>query len=86
MNAPTSPPLSASTRHHLTDERDRGLAAEILTGTLRWQRSFDHLIGHATTRKLGSLDPEILAILRLSLYQIPSTSIAFRPRRLSTMR
>ena len=28
----------------LADERDRALAAEIVTGTLRWQRALDHLI------------------------------------------
>src|SRR3982750_391135 len=64
------PAALAAPRRHLPDERDRGLAAEIVTGTLRWQRSLDHLVAHSTKRKLASLDPEILAILRLSLFQI----------------
>jgi len=57
-------------RQHLTDDRDRGLAAEIVTGTLRWQRSLDHLIEQFAKRALGKLDPEVVVILRLSLYQI----------------
>lgn len=57
-------------REHLQDERDRSLAAEIVTGTLRWQRSLDHLIEHFSKRRIRKLDPEVVAILRLSLYQI----------------
>jgi len=59
-----------ASRAHLTDERDRSLAAEIVTGTLRWQRSLDHLIEHFSQRQIPKLDGEILAILRLSLYQL----------------
>ena len=59
-----------ASRAQLTDERDRSLAAEIVTGTLRWQRSLDHLIEHFSRRHVPKLDPEILAILRLSLYQL----------------
>ena len=64
---PTSLQLS---RQHLADERDRGLAAEIVTGALRWQRSLDFLIEHYARRRLDRLDPEVVTILRLSLYQI----------------
>src|SRR5258705_13271108 len=59
-----------ASREHLRDERDRSLAAEIVTGTLRWQRSLDHLIEHYAKRRIGRLDPEVVAILRLSLYQL----------------
>jgi 16S rRNA (cytosine967-C5)-methyltransferase len=59
-----------ASRAHLADERDRSLAAEIVTGTLRWQRSLDHLIEHFSRRQIPKLDSEILAILRLSLYQL----------------
>ena len=59
-----------SSRGHLEDERDRSLAAEIVTGTLRWQRSLDHLIEHFSKRRIGKLDPEVVTILRLSLYQL----------------
>ena len=59
-----------ASRAHLTDERDRSLAAEIVTGTLRWQRSLDHLIEHFSRRQIARLDGEVVAILRLSLYQL----------------
>jgi 16S rRNA (cytosine967-C5)-methyltransferase len=64
------PAALARSRAHLTDERDRSLAAEIVTGTLRWQRSLDYLIAHFAGRALRKLDPEVVIILRLSLYQI----------------
>src|SRR5947207_3400512 len=67
LDLPTA--LHAS-REHLQDDRDRSLAAEIVTGTLRWQRSLDHLIEHFSKRRIRTLDPEVVAILRLSLYQL----------------
>lgn len=57
-------------RRHLSDERDRALAAEIVIGTLRWQRSIDHLVEHFAGRPLAKVDRNILLILRLSLYQL----------------
>ena len=57
-------------RAQLTDERDRALASEIITGTLRWQRSLDFLIEHFANRPTSQLDPDVLIILRLSLYQL----------------
>ena len=64
------PSALAHSRQHLSDERDRALAAEIVTGTLRWQRSLDYLAGHFAKRPLSRVDRDILLILRLSLYQI----------------
>lgn len=64
------PAALARSREHLTDDRDRSLTAEIVTGTLRWQRAIDHLIAHMAKRTLARLDVEVLTILRLSLYQI----------------
>ena len=57
-------------RAQLADDRDRALVAEIITGTLRWQRSLDFLIEHFANRPTTQLDPEVLIILRLSLYQL----------------
>jgi 16S rRNA (cytosine967-C5)-methyltransferase len=57
-------------RTSLADERDRALAAEIITGTLRWQRSLDHLVEHFAQRDLSRVDDDVLVILRLSLYQL----------------
>jgi 16S rRNA (cytosine967-C5)-methyltransferase len=64
------PTALARSRHQLADERDRGLAAEIVAGTLRWQRSLDHLVVHFARRPAAKLDTDVLLILRLSLYQL----------------
>lgn len=64
------PSALARGREHLTDERDRALAAEIVTGTLRWQRSLDYLVEHFANRPIEKIDPDVLHILRLSLYQL----------------
>jgi 16S rRNA (cytosine967-C5)-methyltransferase len=64
------PTALATSRQHLTDDRDRGLAAEIVTGTLRWQRSLDHLIEHFAKRTIARMDLEVAIVLRLSLYQL----------------
>ena len=64
------PSALARGREHLSDERDRALAAEIVTGTLRWQRSLDHLVEQFATRRLAKIDRDVLHVLRLSLYQL----------------
>jgi 16S rRNA (cytosine967-C5)-methyltransferase len=64
------PAVLVRTRTHLSDERDRSLAAEIVTGTVRWQRSLDHVIGPFARRPLNKLDADVLTILRLSVYQL----------------
>jgi 16S rRNA (cytosine967-C5)-methyltransferase len=64
------PTALARSRQHLQDDRDRGLAADIVSGALRWQRSLDHLIVHFAKRPLTRLDAEVVTILRLSLYQL----------------
>lgn len=60
----------AEARSPLSDERDRALAGEMATGTLRWQGAFDHLIQTYARRPLVRLDPEILEILRLGCFQL----------------
>lgn len=64
------PAALARGRADLDDERDRALTMQIVTGTLRWQRSLDHLIEHFARRPLAKMDDEIVTILRLSLYQV----------------
>jgi 16S rRNA (cytosine967-C5)-methyltransferase len=64
------PSALAKSREHLHDDRDRALTADIVTGTLRWQRSLDHLIEHFAKRPLSRLDTGIVITLRLSLYQL----------------
>jgi 16S rRNA (cytosine967-C5)-methyltransferase len=60
----------ARQRDRLPDERDRALAGEIATGTLRWRAACDHLVAVFGSRPLARLDPEVLDILRLSIFQL----------------
>jgi 16S rRNA (cytosine967-C5)-methyltransferase len=60
----------ARQRAQLEDERDRALAGEIATGTLRWQGAFDHTIAAFAGRSLRKLDPEVVIILRLTMFQL----------------
>jgi 16S rRNA (cytosine967-C5)-methyltransferase len=60
----------ARARLPLADERDRALAGEIAAGVLRWQAAFDHVIAAFAGRAVSRLDPEVLTILRLSVFQL----------------
>jgi 16S rRNA (cytosine967-C5)-methyltransferase len=64
------PSSLAASRSSLTDDRDRALTATIVTGTLRWQRTLDHLVEHFAKRPLTKIDTQVLAVLRLSLFQL----------------
>jgi 16S rRNA (cytosine967-C5)-methyltransferase len=64
------PSALARARTKLPDERDRALAGEIAAGTCRWQGAFDHVIEAFSGRPSARLDPEILAILRISMFQL----------------
>ena len=64
------PHALASARTHLADVRDRALAGEIVTGALRWQAAFDRVIVETAGRKIERLDPEIVDILRLTIFQL----------------
>ncbi|HEX4209112.1 MAG TPA: 16S rRNA (cytosine(967)-C(5))-methyltransferase RsmB, partial [Candidatus Binataceae bacterium] len=59
--------------HRLTafpSAADRRLITRLVLGTLAWQGRLDYELARISTRALETLDPEILAILRLALYQI----------------
>ncbi len=64
------PQALAKVRDGLPDERDRALAGEIVTGTLRWQAAFDRVVSAFTGRSIKQLDPEVVAILRMTLFQL----------------
>ena len=64
------PQALARVRPSLQDRRDEALVAEIAIGTLRWRAALDHAIAAASRRPLSALDPDVLAILRLSAYQL----------------
>ena len=64
------PGAIAFARGTLHDDRDRALAFEIATGVQRWRATLDHLIVEFARRHIDRLDPEIVEILRLSIYQL----------------
>ena len=57
-------------RLKLPDPRDRALAMDIATGTLRWRACLDHEIARTASRRLEQIEPAVLDILRLGLYQL----------------
>lgn len=64
------PTAIAAARATLKDERDRSLAADIALGVQRWRAALDHLIVHFSKRQIDRIDPEIVEILRLGVYQL----------------
>jgi 16S rRNA (cytosine967-C5)-methyltransferase len=45
-------------------------AGEIASGALRWQGAFDYIVAAFTKRPVGRLDPEVLDILRIGIFQL----------------
>jgi len=50
--------------------RDHGLATELVMGVLRWQPLLDQRLAARSSQKLDRLDGEVLAALRLGVYQL----------------
>ncbi|TDE92506.1 rRNA small subunit methyltransferase B [Occultella glacieicola] len=50
--------------------RDAAFATELTYGTLRLQGRYDAVIAHAAQRDVGSLDAEVLDVLRLGAHQL----------------
>jgi len=51
-------------------QRDRALATELVLGVLRWRGRLDWVIGHLSKTPVHKMDPLVLDIIRLGLYQI----------------
>lgn len=49
---------------------DRGLATELVYGTLRWRGRLDYLIQQALDRDLSKLEPLVISALRVGAYQL----------------
>jgi 16S rRNA (cytosine967-C5)-methyltransferase len=64
------PAALAAVRPHLSDERDRALTTDLVTGVLRWQNQLDYLISHFAKRPLSKLDADVVQILRIGTYQL----------------
>lgn len=60
----------ARARQPLTDERDRALLLEIVTGTLRMRGALDYQIALRGNRPLDKLDAAVLRVLRASAFQL----------------
>lgn len=52
------------------DPRDRALVVEMVYGVQRFRNRLDFIIGTFSRRPLEDLDPEVLDILRLGMYQL----------------
>lgn len=52
------------------DQRDRAFVSQMVQGVLRWRLRLDWIIGQAAHFPLRKIDPQVLEILRLALYQI----------------
>jgi 16S rRNA (cytosine967-C5)-methyltransferase len=64
--------LPEALRRHRLAPRDRGLVTDLVYGTVRRQRTCDHLVATVATRPIDRLDPPVRAALRLGAYQLLS--------------
>lgn len=64
------PAALAVSRDRLRDPRDRALTGEIAIGVLRWRGAIDAIAAALVRRPLAKLDPEVVDILRLGIYQL----------------
>jgi len=62
--------LLHSARLAKLSSRDHGLATELVMGVLRWQSLLDRRLAAASSQQLERLDGEVLAALRLGVYQL----------------
>lgn len=60
----------ARVRKTLSDERDRALLLEIVSGTLRMQAAIDYQLAARVSRPLAKLDAAVLRVLRMSAFQL----------------
>lgn len=52
------------------DDRDRAFVSQLVQGVIRWRLRLDWIIGKAAHFSLRKIEPPVLDILRLALYQI----------------
>jgi 16S rRNA (cytosine967-C5)-methyltransferase len=57
------------------DARDAALATELVYGSLRWQGTYDAVIGACADRPLAAIDPPVLDVLRIGAHQLLGTRI-----------
>jgi 16S rRNA (cytosine967-C5)-methyltransferase len=64
------PAALAASRDRLRDSRDRALTSEIAIGVLRWRAAIDAIASRLVHRRLAKLDPEVVDIVRIGIYQL----------------
>lgn len=70
------PPMLREAREKGTlDARDAALATELVYGTLRWQGTYDAIVGACVDRPLSEVDPPVLDVLSLGAHQLLGTRI-----------
>jgi 16S rRNA (cytosine967-C5)-methyltransferase len=62
--------LLHSAAYETLSTADHGLATELVMGVLRWRSSLDEEIARTSSQAVSKLDPEVLTVLRLALYQL----------------
>ena len=56
------------------EARDRALTTELVYGVLRSRNSLDRIVARVSTRPTAGIDPSLLGILRIAVYQITRLS------------
>ena len=49
---------------------DQGLYTELVYGTVRMRRNLDHVLSQFSSRPLAKIEPALLNILRIGVYQL----------------
>lgn len=62
--------LNKALREQKLSGRDAAFCTELVHGTLRWQGTYDAILGRSVSRPLKDLDPELLDLLRLGAHQL----------------
>jgi 16S rRNA (cytosine967-C5)-methyltransferase len=62
--------LELSPRQDYLSKRDRALLNAVVYGVLRWRGRLDHVIAHFSDSPISRIQPSVLNILRLGLFQI----------------
>ena len=61
--------LDSFLRKSSLGERDRSFVSELVYGVVRWKRSLDTIIAKASSTPLGKINPAVLTLLRMGVYQ-----------------
>ena len=62
----------AFSQHIFFSKKDRALLQALVYGVLRWQAKLDWIIDYFSKTRLRKIDPKVLNVLRLGLFQIIS--------------